>query len=66
MKCKYKSVDARTGTAVGKEVELSMEDLNKTPYNVFLVKVDEKPKKAKKKDEPVPESKDKPKEGDLE
>lgn len=34
---KYISKDSRTGYPEGKEVELSLEELNRTPFNVFMV-----------------------------
>ena len=39
MKCKYESMDVRTGSSVGVIVELSDEELNVLPYNVFMRKL---------------------------
>lgn len=42
MKDKYLSQDSRTGHVEGSIVELTLEELNKLPFNVFMKKVDEK------------------------
>lgn len=43
---KYTSLDSRTGYVEGKVVELTLEELNKLPFNVFM-----KAEKEKKSDE---------------
>lgn len=45
---KLESMDERTGHPIGEVVEMTREELDKNPFNVFFKKIGDKPSKLEK------------------